>query len=213
MNTTFKKTGYPLVLLASLPLLILGGCASQNTTKEMEGTAPSATEPQKPLAEIQDPIAMLNTPATEMANENAVPNSARAEDEQAVSISNGESVLFPPAIKPQEQRIGFGFNQTAIDHRYHKLLKQHAEYLAENKDLTLKINGHTDSYGPKQYNQQLSKQRAEAVAKLLVEYGAPQDRIIVSGVADNEPLSEATHRREHRRVELDYQDHRLVSVD
>lgn len=212
MNTAIKKTRYSLVILTSLPLLVLGGCASQDTTKTMDESAPSVTEPQKPLVEIQDPIAMQATPA-EMTNKNVTHNSAQAEDAHTVSASSEESVLYPPAIKPQEQRIGFGFDQMQVDRQYHELLKQHAQYLAENKDLTLRINGHTDSYGPKEYNRLLSKQRAEAVAKLLVEYGAPAERIMVEGIADEEPLLSATRQSENRRVELDYQDQRLVSVD
>lgn len=213
MNTTFNKTRYPVVLLASLPLLVLGGCASQESTKVMEEPVPSVTEPQKPISDIQDPIAMQNNRATEMSSADTDSNSAFSEDSHALSATNEEVVLYPPAIKPQEQLIAFGFDQSEVDVQYHELLQQHAQYLVENKDLQLRINGHTDSYGQKEYNRQLSKQRAEKVAKLLVEYGAPEDRIIISGVADDEPLAGASHQGEHRRVELDYQDQRLVSVD
>ena len=79
--------------------------------------------------------------------------------------------------------------------------------------MTLKVSGHTDSFGPKEYNQYLSKKRAEEVAKLLVEYGAPDERVTVKGNADDDPLISATSQRELRRVELDYQDQRLVSYE
>jgi len=213
MNAPFKKTRYPFVLLATLPLLILGGCAGQDTTKAREESSPSVTETSKSRTEIQDPIAMQNSQVTDMAGENTNINTALNEDNHAVSTTTEEVALFPPASKPQEQRIGFGFDQTEVDSQYHELLKQHAQYLAENKDMILKLNGHTDSYGPKEYNQQLSNLRAEAVAKLLVEYGAPEERLMIKGVADDEPLPSATRQSENRRVELDYQDQRLVSVD
>ena len=120
-------------------------------------------------------------------------------------------LLLCSFLRPQEQRIGFAFDQAEVDEQYQELLKQHAQYLSEKKDMRLKVNGHTDSFGPKEYNRYLSKKRAEAVAKLLVEYGAPEDRIMVEGSADDEPLVSATSQRENRRVELDYQDQRLVS--
>ena len=213
MSKTFKKTGYPYVLLASLPLLILGGCASQETTTAVEDTTTPATEINKPITVVQDPIAMQESHATEFDSGSAqLKNSMDENAEPTVSVAS-ETVLYPPATKPQEQLIGFGFDQSEVDEQYHELLQQHAQYLSENKDIKLKVNGHTDSFGPKEYNRYLSKKRAEAVVKLLVEYGAPEDQIVLEGSADDEPLLSATHQSEHRRVELDYQDQRLVSAE
>jgi peptidoglycan-associated lipoprotein len=208
MNTSFKKTSYPFVLLASLPLLVLGGCASQDTSKAMQESASSI-----PVADTQDPIAMHNNPVIELTTGKAVSNTVQTKDEHSAVSSSEEAMLFPPATRPQEQRIGFGFDQSEVNIQYQELLKQHAQYLVENKDMILKISGHTDSYGPKEHNKYLSKQRADAVARLLVEYGAPKDRIMVEGVADDEPLLSANRQSENRRVELDYQDQRLVSVE
>ena len=202
MMKNFKKTAYPYVLLAGLSLLILGGCASQETTSAVEETAKPATEITNPVSEVQDPIAILESHSTEFDTENA---------ESSPSVSDDIQPAAAPASMPQEQRIGFAFDQAEVDEQYQELLKQHAQYLSEKKDMRLKVNGHTDSFGPKEYNRYLSKKRAEAVAKLLVEYGAPEDRIMIEGSADDEPLVSATSQRENRRVELDYQDQRLVS--
>jgi peptidoglycan-associated lipoprotein len=157
---------------------------------------------------------MLETQAAGFETESTDPVTNMNEDVKPAASSTEEPVnLYPPATKPQEQRIGFAFDQAEVDEQYHELLKQHAQYLSENKDLRLKINGHTDSFGPEEYNQYLSKKRAEEVAKLLVDYGAPKDRIMAEGNADKDPLISATHHSEHRRVELDYQDQRLVSYE
>ncbi|NNF97308.1 MAG: OmpA family protein [Halobacteria archaeon] len=209
----FRKTGYPYVLLASLPLLVLGGCASQETTSPVEDTATPATEINKPISKVQDPIAILEAHASEFDTERSDPVAGMNEDVQPATSSADASDSDSAAIKPQEQLIGFAFDQAEVDEQYHELLKHHAQYLSENQDMKLKVNGHTDSFGPKEYNQYLSKKRAEAVAKLLVGYGAPEDQIMIEGNADEEPLISATHHSEHRRVELDYQDQRLVSYE
>ena len=213
MSKYFKKTTYPYVLLASLPLLVLGGCASQETTTAVEEAVTPATEVNKPVSEVQDPIAGLKAHTTEFDSESMNPAASMNEDGELAVSPAEKTVLYPPATKPQEQLIGFGFDQAEVDEQYRELLKQHAQYLSENEALKLKINGHTDSFGPKEYNQYLSKKRAEAVAKLLVEYGAPEDQIMIEGNADEEPLLSAAHQSEHRRVELDYQDQRLVSYE
>ena len=213
MSKIFKKTGYPYVLLASLPLLILGGCASQENTKAVEGEVTPAIEINSPVNTVQDPIAMQEAHATEFENGSTKPESSMNENTESVVVTADETILYPPASKPQERLIGFGFDQAEVDGQYHELLKQHAQYLSENKDIKLIVNGHTDSFGPKEYNQFLSKKRAEAVVKLLVEYGAPEDQIVIEGSADDKPLLSAAHQSEHRRVELDYQDQRLVSAE
>jgi peptidoglycan-associated lipoprotein len=213
MSKPSNMTGYPYLLLASLPLLILGGCASQETTNAVEEVSPPATEINSPVNTVQDPIAMQQAHTTEFDSGNTKSETSMAEDSESVVATSDDTILYPPATKPQEQLIGFGFDQAEVDGQYHELLKQHAQYLSENKDIKLKVNGHTDSFGPKEYNQYLSKKRAEAVVKLLVEYGAPEDQIVLEGNADEEPLLSAAHQSEHRRVELDYQDQRLVSAE
>mgnify|MGYP001815632361 CR=1 FL=1 len=213
MSKIFKKTVYPYVLLASLPLLILGGCASQETTSAVEEASPPATEINSPVNTVQDPIAMQQAHTTEFDSGNTKSETSMAEDSESVALAADETTLYPAASKPQERLIGFGFDQAEVDGQYHELLKQHAQYLSENKDIKLKVNGHTDSFGPKEYNQYLSKKRAEAVVKLLVEYGAPEDQIVLEGNADEEPLLSAAQQSEHRRVELDYQEQRLVSAE
>jgi len=213
MSNIFRKNPYPCILLASLPLLVLGGCASQDTTKSIDEVSPAVTESSHPVSDTQVPIVMQESHVAEFDTESMSTKPANSEQSQQVASSTEEPALYPPANKPQEQRIGFAFDKTEVELQYHELLQQHALYLAENKDVILRVNGHTDSFGPVEYNRYLSKQRAEAVARLLVEYGAPKDRIMIEGVADEEPLPGATRQSEHRRVELDYQDQRLVSVD
>lgn len=53
----------------------------------------------------------------------------------------------------------------------------------------IRIVGHTDSKGSDAYNIRLSKQRAEAVAKHLVEQGIPQQSITVDGKGEREPIA------------------------
>ena len=213
MSKIFNKSGYPYVLLASLPLLVLGACASQEKPTAIENEVTPTTEINKPVITVQDPIAMQEVHATEFDSENAKTITSIDENSGQIESGNEQTILYPPATKPEESLIGFGFDRSEVDEQFHELLKQHAQYLSENKDIKLKVTGHTDSFGPKEYNQYLSKKRAEAVAKLLVEYGAPEDQIVLEGNADDEPLLTAAHQREHRRVELDYQDQRLVSAE
>ena len=71
--------------------------------------------------------------------------------------------------------------------------------------LHLAVEGHTDSVGSDQYNQELSEQRAGAVRDYLIEQGIAADSIEARGFGKTQPI--ATNdtpegRQQNRRVEL-----------
>jgi outer membrane protein OmpA-like peptidoglycan-associated protein len=102
-----------------------------------------------------------------------------------VLFQSGESDLLPPA----ENRL-----QTVAS-----ALEEHAS------DKRITIEGHTDSTGPAQLNEQLSQERAESVKEFLVEQGIEADRIEAVGKGPNEPLvpnDSPTNRAMNRRVEI-----------
>ncbi len=71
---------------------------------------------------------------------------------------------------------------------------------------TLMVIGHTSSLGSNAHNQALSKRRAEAVAKLLVEAGIPADRVFSVGRGPDVPIADNKTREgqsRNRRVEID----------
>jgi outer membrane protein OmpA-like peptidoglycan-associated protein len=71
--------------------------------------------------------------------------------------------------------------------------------------LTLEVEGHTDSIGPADYNQDLSEHRANAVRTFLVEQGIPTRSIVARGYGKTQPVATngtTAGRQQNRRVEL-----------
>ncbi|WP_145496754.1 OmpA family protein [Yersinia bercovieri] len=69
----------------------------------------------------------------------------------------------------------------------------------------LRVDGHTDAMGKDSYNQQLSYQRAAAVADTLTTIGIPRKNIDVRGRGKLEPVADnrtAKGRAENRRVAM-----------
>ncbi len=67
----------------------------------------------------------------------------------------------------------------------------------------LRVEGHTDATGTTSYNQRLSRQRADAVARALISGGLPDDGITTIGLGKSQPLETnrtAAGRAENRRV-------------
>jgi OOP family OmpA-OmpF porin len=71
---------------------------------------------------------------------------------------------------------------------------------------TLVVSGHTSSLGSSSHNHALSKRRAEAVAKLLIEAGIPADQVFTVGRGPDAPIADNKTREgqsRNRRVEID----------
>jgi outer membrane protein OmpA-like peptidoglycan-associated protein len=71
--------------------------------------------------------------------------------------------------------------------------------------LKLDVEGHTDSVGGDQYNQQLSEDRGGAVRSYLVEQGMPGTSVTTKGFGKTQPVASndtAEGRQLNRRVEL-----------
>ena len=102
--------------------------------------------------------------------------------------------------------IFFDTDKTDLKPESDAALKEIAKLLSENPKLQLHVVGHTDNSGTFEHNMDLSRRRAEAVAKALsAKYGVAATRLRAHGVGPISPTS--TNRTEagkaqNRRVEL-----------
>jgi len=77
--------------------------------------------------------------------------------------------------------------------------------LLAHPGLTLQIEGHTDSVGGDEFNQQLSERRADSVRDFLAEQGVPVSSISARGFGKTQPVASndtPEGRQRNRRVEL-----------
>lgn len=84
-----------------------------------------------------------------------------------------------------------------------------ANYMRQNPQTKILIEGHTDSVGSEEYNQALSQRRAEAVASALESRGVPADSIRALGRGKDFPVATnatVAGRQQNRRVEVVFSD-------
>lgn len=75
----------------------------------------------------------------------------------------------------------------------------------ERSSTSISVVGHTDTFGSKEYNVALSKQRADAVKKLLVKHGVHPDIIAITSHGKENPLiptGDNAIEPKNRRVEV-----------
>ncbi|MGM0571445.1 OmpA family protein [Marinobacter sp.] len=101
--------------------------------------------------------------------------------------------------------ITFPIDSAEIGSEYDDDIREVADAMKDDEEVSVEIAGHTDNTGAADYNQQLSQRRAEAVADRLVDmYGIDSNRVTPVGYGEAEP--EATNetsegRARNRRVE------------
>ncbi len=84
-------------------------------------------------------------------------------------------------------------------------LEKLVAFLAQNPERTVQIEGHTDNTGSREHNEDLSQERASAVASFLLGRGVAQNRIETRGLAFDRPIATndtAAGRQLNRRVEI-----------
>jgi outer membrane protein OmpA-like peptidoglycan-associated protein len=85
------------------------------------------------------------------------------------------------------------------------LLKQVASTLKAAKSISVEIQGHTDDVGNATKNIKLSKQRADAIRKVLIKEGVAENRLLTNGYGPTRPVATnktAKGREKNRRVEF-----------
>jgi len=107
------------------------------------------------------------------------------------------------------RELEFAVNKATIDDQKDpnkEILGTLLEFMTKNTHVTkIRIEGHTDNTGKPDQNQQLSQQRADAVAKWLTDHGIAADRIKTQGFGDTKPeVANDTpeHKQQNRRTEF-----------
>ncbi len=102
--------------------------------------------------------------------------------------------------------IAFANNTARILPDSRKVLDSVAATLETHLDIArLEIGVHTDSRGSGAYNERISQQRADAVARYLKGKGLPGERLEAVGYGEQRPIASnrtAAGRAKNRRVEL-----------
>jgi outer membrane protein OmpA-like peptidoglycan-associated protein len=101
--------------------------------------------------------------------------------------------------------ITFETDSYHLRSNFYEVLNSVGLVLAKYADTTIRVSGHTDNTGSRQYNQTLSERRAQSVSDYLVTREVARQRMYVQGVGFDQPIADnnsAEGRAMNRRVEL-----------
>lgn len=118
-----------------------------------------------------------------------------------VNVSrNGENIVLN-----MPGNVTFDTDESSLKSEFFNVLESVALVLKEYEKTVVDVAGHTDSTGPTDYNQQLSRERARTVAGYLRTQGIEDRRMLVQGYGERYPIASNdtdSGRAQNRRVEL-----------
>ena len=103
--------------------------------------------------------------------------------------------------------IYFDFDQSDLRPEYSDLLQRHASRLANDSRAQVRLEGHADERGSREYNIGLGERRSQAVRRLLLIQGASAGQISTVSFGEERPAafgSDESAYAQNRRVEIKY---------
>ncbi|MCW3149189.1 OmpA family protein [Stutzerimonas stutzeri] len=129
------------------------------------------------------------------------------QDLQAKQTERGTLVTFGDVL--------FDYDRAELKPGGMRSVQKLADFLNDNPERKVIVEGYTDSTGSAAYNQRLSERRADAVRMALVKMGVDPQRIVTQGYGKEYPVasnSTSSGRAMNRRVEVTISDdHRPVA--
>jgi len=129
-----------------------------------------------------------------VADPNYVPGSSAASSANSTDLLS-QTIVF------------FDFDQSTIKPEFRAVLAAHAEYIAQNPGLSLRLEGHADERGSREYNIGLGERRAQAVKRALLLNGVSTANLNTISYGEEKPMvqgSSDSSWAQNRRVELVY---------
>jgi len=103
--------------------------------------------------------------------------------------------------------IYFEFDSAKLTSESIQILETHGNFIAGNGEVSVRLEGHADERGSREYNIALGDRRAQSVRRVLLFQGASVDQVETVSYGEEQPLMSG-HTEEawskNRRVELIY---------
>jgi peptidoglycan-associated lipoprotein len=204
------------LLIISLSSLVLSACATKTFVNEQVSTEGKRLESS--IANVDANLAKVN--ATVTANDRRYEeriasvqsglgaNSKLAQD--ALSRANSAHKLAEGKLVSEtvlsNDKFRFSYGTAQLSKSAEGMLADLVGKLkADNKNVFIEIQGHTDTVGSAQYNVKLGQERSEAVRQYLYKSGIPLHRINTVSYGESQPLVKGNNRTasaQNRRVVL-----------
>ncbi len=114
----------------------------------------------------------------------------------------------PESPLAQQRSVYFEFDSYTVPEQYRNMVEMHSNYLSNNTNATVRIEGHADARGGSEYNLALGQRRSDAVGRMMTLMGVSSSQIETISFGKERPKAtgntEADY-AENRRADIVYQ--------
>jgi peptidoglycan-associated lipoprotein len=175
---------------------------TQDRTRRNEGRI---TEVDQKAQNAAQAAVQANSAAVEARNVASVAGEkATAAGEKIETLDKASRRLVFEVVLSEDEG-NFKFNQTKLPEEAKQRIDEMVQHLKQDpKNVFIEIEGHTDSVGPKEVNEKIGLERAQAVQRYLYEqYQVPLHKINIISYGEAKPIAPnktKAGRAQNRRV-------------
>jgi peptidoglycan-associated lipoprotein len=182
-------------LIVCLSFMVMTGCAKKSAVKDQAVSAEEKAASDR-AAEQADAKARADQEARLAAEQRAKEEAEAKVAPQAEAAAVKEEMTFKDVL--------FEYDKFSLKPESRDILKQLAEWLTNNRNNNVLIEGNCDERGTTEYNLALGERRAKEAMKYLVELGIDGKRIKTISYGKERPFDPgnteeawAKNRRDH----------------
>jgi peptidoglycan-associated lipoprotein len=149
--------------------------------------------PNKPKAVPEQP----QTPTT--SDTSGLDTSPVTSDETAIQGPSGELL--------SKRIVYFDFDRAEIGADSQSVVTAHAAFLSKNPNIKVRLEGHADERGSREYNIGLGERRGQAVRRAMMLQGVAEAQLSTVSYGEERPASAGSDEQaygQNRRVEIVY---------
>src|SRR5690242_15238270 len=150
--------------------------------------------PTKPKTQAEQP--QTSTTSSDTSGLNTSPVTS---DETAIQGPSGELL--------SQRIVYFDFDRADIRAASQSVVTAHAAFLAKNANVKVRLEGHADERGSREYNIGLGERRAQAVRRALLLQGVAEAQLTTVSYGEERPAVAGSDEQAYalnRRVEIVY---------
>ena len=127
--------------------------------------------------------------------------------ENASGGATGNPLTDPNNIL-SKRSVYFDFDTYLVKDKYKSMVLSHARYLRDNSNASIRLSGHADERGSREYNLALGQRRADSVKRVMTLAGTQESQIEAVSLGEEKPRAVGHNEAawaENRRVDIRYQ--------
>jgi len=181
--------------------------------KPVEVEVEETVEVQKP-AEVQKAVeekeAEVVIAQQQEVEKEEIQIAVEQDAEKSVEAPKAVTIISAPPEESDEaiydlEMVYFAYDKSIITTAFGEALQKNYEWIAENPDVQIQLEGHCDERGTNEYNLALGERRAKAVFDYLISLGASPSQFSLVSFGEERPADQGSNEvawGKNRRVEF-----------